>query len=137
MKIHEKILAERKSRGWTQGELARRCGVHAVTISRYERGTEPRLGHLISIAHAFGHRLSWFEEDEERQANRPTLTLHEDRPPYGLQPQTAEALAPYVRMLAFIYGASEGQWEIIKGNIETFYRDLRGGKRGARQKVGE
>ena len=63
--------------------------------------------------------------------------VREERPPYGLAGDTADTLAPYVRMLAFIHEASEGQWEIIKGNIETFYRELGGGKRGARRTGGE
>ena len=68
---------------------------------------------------------------------RSLSLVREERPPYGLEAETAKLLAPYIRMLAFIREASEGQWEIIKGNIETFYRELGGGKRGARRTGGE
>lgn len=115
--------------GLPSKEIAAQIGVHFTTIDRWLRGevnldtiTVKAYRDVVGDPGEIGARLS---------------VVHEECPPYGLQPQTAEALAPYVRMLAFIHGASEAQWEIIKGNIETFYRELGGGKRGARQKTGE
>lgn len=42
--------------GWEQKELARRSGVHVVTLSKLERGHEasPKIDTLAKIARAFG-----------------------------------------------------------------------------------
>ena len=48
-----KLLRERKN--LTQAQLARRVGVHVITISKYERGVQtPRLAMLVKIAKALG-----------------------------------------------------------------------------------
>jgi len=134
MKLKEKIKAERKARGWTQEKLATEAGTTKVSVSRWERGeANPRLSQLEGLARAFAQPLSWFQEE----ISSPLSVVRQDLPPYGLRSDEAEVLAPYIRMLAFIRDASEGQWEIIKGNIETFYRELGGGKRGARRRGGE
>ena len=33
----QRLKAARRTQGWTQTELSRRCGVHAMAISRLER----------------------------------------------------------------------------------------------------
>ena len=48
-----RLLRERK--GWTQKQLARRVGVHPITIAKYETGAQtPRITTLMKIAKVFG-----------------------------------------------------------------------------------
>ena len=52
------LVAERKRRGWSQVELARRSGVDQPSISRIEAGLiDPALGTLERLAGALGMRL--------------------------------------------------------------------------------
>ena len=52
------IRQERKKLGMTQKELARRSGMHAMAISKVERGVHGDLGckTLWAIAHCLGSR---------------------------------------------------------------------------------
>lgn len=56
--IAQNIRVERARRDWTQQELARRSGVHAVRISQYESGAQPSLTSLRKLADAFNVPLS-------------------------------------------------------------------------------
>ena len=40
MQIGERIKYLRETKGFTQVELAKRIGIHSVSLSRYERGEE-------------------------------------------------------------------------------------------------
>lgn len=45
----------RKKAGFSQAELAKRCGISSDSISRYEKGTrEPRISELIKLSVALG-----------------------------------------------------------------------------------
>lgn len=45
----------REDRGWSQAELARRVGVHAMSVSYWEIGRyEPKASQLKALAAAFG-----------------------------------------------------------------------------------
>ena len=51
--IARSLITERIKHGWTQTELARRCGVRLETIGRIEAGKHiPRQETLIKIDHA-------------------------------------------------------------------------------------
>jgi transcriptional regulator with XRE-family HTH domain len=54
-----KTLQEhRASAGWSQACLARKSGVHSISISKYERGvTDPSSRNLRRIADALGVRV--------------------------------------------------------------------------------
>lgn len=58
MTIGEHIKQERKKRGWTQAELARRSYTNTISISYYENERAlPSVLILIGIADAFGISL--------------------------------------------------------------------------------
>ena len=58
MTIGEHIKQERKKRGWTQAELARRAYANTISISYYENGRAlPSVLILIGLADAFGISL--------------------------------------------------------------------------------
>ena len=50
----ERVLAIRTERGWTRRELARRCGLHEVHLSKVETGERKRLeaDTVIALAQA-------------------------------------------------------------------------------------
>ncbi len=50
------ISEERRSRGWTQAQLAQRAGLHRGAIARVEQGSGVPLRVLWLVARAFGLR---------------------------------------------------------------------------------
>ena len=55
-KLSTYIREERKRRGWTQRELAKRSGIPAATISRWERddtGIIPEYTHIVGLVKVF------------------------------------------------------------------------------------
>lgn len=55
MKFHEKLTALRKSRGYTQEQLAEKLGVSRQAVSRWESGdTTPEMGLLAELCRIFG-----------------------------------------------------------------------------------
>ncbi|ACX52290.1 putative transcriptional regulator, Nlp [Ammonifex degensii KC4] len=58
-----RFVAERKKRGWSQFELARRTGIHPSNLSKLERGVWPVYqGWRIKIAEALGWPLDRLDE---------------------------------------------------------------------------
>ena len=53
--LAQRIRDQRRSRGWSQEELAQRSGLGVATVSRMERSGRGQLASLISIAGALGH----------------------------------------------------------------------------------
>jgi transcriptional regulator with XRE-family HTH domain len=50
-----RLTNERKRRGWTRAELARRANMNATTVSLIETGRlRPYPGQLAKLAHALG-----------------------------------------------------------------------------------
>lgn len=53
MSIGENLKRLRRDRGWTQGELAEKCGIRLGQISKIERnGTDPKLSTIYAITNA-------------------------------------------------------------------------------------
>lgn len=51
----KRITRIRKSKGWSQAELARRAGIHPSSLSRIESGEEPPYrGRALRLADALG-----------------------------------------------------------------------------------
>jgi len=66
MTTGEKIRSRRRALHMTQGELARQCGLSAITISRYEEGNrEIRLNDLVKIASVLRTDVSSFVSDPD------------------------------------------------------------------------
>ncbi|HPR64597.1 MAG TPA: helix-turn-helix transcriptional regulator [Thermoanaerobaculia bacterium] len=54
MAIHTRIAELRDERGWTQGELADKIGVHIQTLGRWERQkSKPDSDDIINLAKTF------------------------------------------------------------------------------------
>ena len=62
----KRITYERKRRGWSQAELARRAGVHTTSMSRIESGQEPpyprRAARLAAALGWDGDPLALFDD---------------------------------------------------------------------------
>lgn len=65
--IAAQIRSARKSRGWSQEELAEQAGVAAGTVGRVEQGLKVRPGNLYSIRTTLGLPDGDDGEDEERE----------------------------------------------------------------------
>lgn len=52
--LAERVFRLRAAAGWTQEELAERCGIPAQTISAVENGRKPRAGTLRKLAAGLG-----------------------------------------------------------------------------------
>lgn len=53
--LRQTMLKERYRRGWTQDELAKRCGVSRITIQKLEsRAKDVRMSVVEKIAEGFG-----------------------------------------------------------------------------------
>lgn len=64
--VSARIRNARKSRGWSQAELAKAAGVAEGTVARLERGERVRPGNLYSIRVTLG-----IEEDEPQDSELP------------------------------------------------------------------
>lgn len=99
MKISDKIRTERTRRGWTQGELADRCGwPHQSRVGNYESGSrEPKFKDLEDLARAFGMHL--VVEFAEKKA--PALSVvGEPGGNYSTAPRAPDLTATQADLLA-------------------------------------
>jgi transcriptional regulator with XRE-family HTH domain len=65
-RIGERVRASRKSREFSQNELAARAGILRPNVSRLERGSHlPSLPTLVRVAWALGVTLSYLVEGGE------------------------------------------------------------------------
>lgn len=101
-----RIKELREARGWTQSELADRCGTTQQAIQRYETGArEPRTGVVTEMSAVFGVTISYL------------LGLDDDPAPHGLR------LTPEEQELLDCYRASDS---IGKADILAIARIRRG-----------
>lgn len=92
------ITKARKTRGWTQDELADRAGVSRWTVMRWENGSvEGKPGHLAAVADALGiapveafRAIGWLTEDQAPKPARSTTPDFEQ-----VQALAAALLAEY------------------------------------------
>lgn len=71
MMLGHRIREARDAHGWSQGELAERCGLSRPTIARIEAGQHVRMGTLEQVARALGLavELGTNVENPEQEAN--------------------------------------------------------------------
>jgi transcriptional regulator with XRE-family HTH domain len=76
LRLGTSLAAHRKSRNWTQAELAERVGVDTETISRFERGAAlPSLLTLERLAHSVRASLTELLTESSVHADDQALTL--------------------------------------------------------------
>lgn len=97
-RLGKRIADRRKALAWTQDQLAKRVGVDAETISRFERGvTVPSLITLDQIAKALKSRtadlLSASSTEPTDQAIRISAWLE------GITPRDREFVVEHVKRL--------------------------------------
>lgn len=62
-----KIIAAMDASGWTYGEIAKKSGVHRVTISRWKQGVaSPLLTDLESVVQVIGYEIALQPVEEGR-----------------------------------------------------------------------
>ncbi len=70
MKLNEKLIKLRKSKGLTQDELAEKLGVSRQAISKWELGdSEPELNKVKSICDYFGVDYNYLIDENETLTN--------------------------------------------------------------------
>ena len=64
MKLSEKIVRLRKSKGWSQEDLAEQLNVSRQAISRWEGGTaQPDAGNILQLSNLFGVTTDYLLKD--------------------------------------------------------------------------
>ena len=70
--LAEKIMELRKSRGWSQEELAERLDVSRQSVSKWESGASmPELDKIVAMSTLFGVSTDYLLKDASEQANEP------------------------------------------------------------------
>ena len=73
MKLSEKIVQLRKSKGLSQEELAERLGLSRQAVSRWESGTAlPDAGNLLQLSRLFGVTADYLLDEERESPEAPT-----------------------------------------------------------------
>ena len=67
----ERIAFHRRTRRWTQAELAERVGVHRVSIARYETDAKrPSLPTALALAEVLGVRVEQLFDGQRSEQGR-------------------------------------------------------------------
>lgn len=76
MSISSRLKAKRLELGFTQQQLASKCGIKQQTIQRIEGGTSNRPRHLVEIAEALNCSPQWLLKGRDDQANiHPAVSI--------------------------------------------------------------
>jgi len=58
--FRKRLFMKRGSRGWTQEDLAKRCGLHTTAIAQFETGRrKPSFNNLIKISKGLNVSIDW------------------------------------------------------------------------------
>ncbi|MBK6620843.1 MAG: helix-turn-helix transcriptional regulator [Saprospirales bacterium] len=97
--LADNIRILRKSRNWSQEELAKQVGLNRGNIASYEKGTaEPKLCNLLKIAQLFGVSILDLMESEDMKpemSGNGTTNL----PSSGMEPETWAKLVEHAEEL--------------------------------------
>ncbi len=70
--LADKIIQERKKKGWSQEELAERLEVSRQSVSKWEGGLSvPELDKIISMSELFGVTTDYLLKEAQSEATRP------------------------------------------------------------------
>jgi transcriptional regulator with XRE-family HTH domain len=72
--VAQRVRTQRRKRGWTQEQLARRCGLHQSAIARVESGRSKQIETrtLIALADGLGCRIDALVGREDLPDRTPT-----------------------------------------------------------------
>lgn len=80
MSISENIKRLRRDKGWTQGELASKCGIGMAQISKIEKNkTDPKLSTIYQIINALGCSADALLIDTEKSSIDSVMAVALDR----------------------------------------------------------
>ncbi len=95
-----RIRMARERQGWDRGELARRLGVHAGSVARWESGgAVPHAWTVRRIAELAGTTPEWLTAGEDAEASAGDGGAGEEVR-VKTNPFTLEAMAPFVAAIA-------------------------------------
>lgn len=110
MSIGNRIKAARKSKGWTQAQLAEKSGVATITISQYETGKrQPRTAILEAIADVLEVPFFYLFSGVETNTNEAGFS--EARKSYDLEKRLDVLKGGVLSYLEARYGKKELQVE--------------------------
>ena len=93
-KMNDKIKKLRKSKGWTQTELAKRLGTSQKVITSYETGTKkPPIKRLPDLAAVFGITIDELVDSQPVHIQEHTPHVHKNSRPAKMQ-ELFEKLPP-------------------------------------------
>lgn len=99
--IGARIRQARLAAGFALRELAARCGVSAMAISKYERGAiSPSSEVLLALSKALGVRIEYFFREHAVALKEVAYRKHADLPEKGKRRILADALDQLERWLA-------------------------------------
>ena len=89
MLFDQRLLQERKRRKMSQEDLAKKLGIHAPIIGRYERGeVKPSIEVAAKLAQAVGSSLDYLTGISDLQLDQELITRINDL--HGLSPEDQE-----------------------------------------------
>ncbi len=101
MLLSEKILNLRKKNGWSQEELAEKCGVSRQSISKWESNlSTPEINKVLLLSELFGVSTDYLLREDmtlESEPETEPLTLPESEPAITLRQVTLEEANLFIR----------------------------------------
>lgn len=101
MLLSEKILNLRKKNGWSQEELAEKCGVSRQSISKWESNlSTPEINKVLLLSELFGVSTDYLLREDmtlESEPETEPLTLPESEPVLSLRQVTLEEANLFIR----------------------------------------
>lgn len=124
MSFGDRLRQERDANGWTQNELAARCGVKQGTISRIERGDQAESVHTPKLAAALGVNALWLAIGEgPREASVHTGTGALPAGSAGVGGEVGVLTPRQQAVLGLFDGLTESQQEAFLRELEATQHD--------------
>ncbi|MBQ9784023.1 MAG: helix-turn-helix transcriptional regulator [Clostridia bacterium] len=100
--LADKIIQERKKKGWSQEELAERLDVSRQSVSKWEGGLSvPELDKIIAMSELFGVSTDYLLKDEPADAPTENAPANEGAPRRKLTHAEAEDYVSLVKRLSW------------------------------------
>ena len=100
--LADKIIQERKKKGWSQEELAERLDVSRQSVSKWEGGLSvPELDKIIAMSELFGVSTDYLLKNESAQEPTPQAAVGEEPPRRKVTHAEAESYVSLVKRLSW------------------------------------